>query len=125
MKRGKGQSKPSMPLFERTEVKLEELALYALGDFQARKNQLAGRQLPLDRLLGAFRRAATEKFDLASVPDDEEIAKVLEKLGAKVKRLPNFRAKHPFLILVEEELANQALEFFEKIREDEPKDAAR
>ena len=35
----------------------EEVLLYALGDFQSRGLVLADRELPLDRLLGAFKRA--------------------------------------------------------------------
>ncbi len=116
----------ALPLFDESErVNLEELVLCGLGEFQARKKQLAGRELPLDRLLGAFRRVAIEKFHLAFLPEDEKIAKALEKLGAKVKKLPSFRAKHPFLVSVEEKLAKQALEFFEKMKESELKEKTR
>ncbi|MFN3330678.1 MAG: hypothetical protein ACK419_07120, partial [Pyrinomonadaceae bacterium] len=48
-----------LPLFDESgKVNLEELALCALGEFQSRKKELANRELPLDRLLGAFRRVA-------------------------------------------------------------------
>src|ERR1041384_2416577 len=51
----------------------EQLLLYALGEFQARGKQLAARELPLDRLRGAIRRA-TETFDVAELTDEEAAA---------------------------------------------------
>lgn len=86
------------------------LVLFALGEFQARGKVLADRELPLDRLRGAFRRAA-EHFETEGLPDDE-IARELESLGAKIKRLPSFRAKHPFHITAQTELAQRAFEFY-------------
>lgn len=80
--------------------------LYALGEFQARGNKLAGRTLALDRLLGAFSRAAG-KFQSEEL-SDEKIAAELEKLGAVVKKLPNFVAKHPYRITFSGELAEKA-----------------
>jgi hypothetical protein len=119
-------SSSTLPLFDESgKVNLEELVLCGLGEFQTRKKQLAGRELPLDRLLGAFRRVAFGKFHLAFLPEDEQIAKALENLGAKVKKLPSFRAKHPFLVSVEEKLAKRALEFFEKMEENELKEKRR
>ncbi|MEJ7710748.1 MAG: hypothetical protein WKF84_12995 [Pyrinomonadaceae bacterium] len=53
----------------------EDIVLYALGDFQARGKVLAERDLPLDRLRGAFKRA-TEKFHLLEF-DDERLAATL------------------------------------------------
>lgn len=87
-------------------VDCERLVLYALGEFQARGKILAGRELPLDRLRGAFRRAA-EHFQTAELRD-EQIAEELKNLGAKIKQLPSFRAKHPFHVTVQSELAERA-----------------
>ena len=89
------------------------LVLYALGEFQARRKVLAERELPLDRLRGAFRRAA-EQFETEELPD-EQIARELENLGAKIQRLPSFRAKHPFHITVQTELAQRAFEFYRQV----------
>lgn len=97
------ESKP-----EKTQT--EEVTLYALGDFQSRGLVLAERELPLDRLLGAFKRAA-ERFQISEL-SDEEIAENLEKLGAKINKVPNFVAKHPFRINVSQELAQKAKEFY-------------
>ncbi|MDQ3798499.1 MAG: hypothetical protein M3384_03530 [Acidobacteriota bacterium] len=99
-------------LFEtRTEnAGLGKLALYALGEFQARGKILAERELALDRLRGAFKRAS-ENFQI-SEPPDEEIAETLERLGAKVVRVPSFVAKHPFRVTVHGDLAARAFEFY-------------
>lgn len=98
-------------LFDIVEPEMEKLTLYALGDFQSRGLKLAERELPLDRLLGAFRRAS-EKFQIKE-PSDAEIAETLRKLGAEVKEIPPFFAKHPFRIKVPLALAEQAKSFFE------------
>lgn len=100
-------------LFESTaeSEKIEEILLFALGEFQSRKFVLAERELPLDRLLGAFKRSA-EHYKVSDLTD-EQIAEHLEKLGAKIKRLPGFVAKHPFRITVSDSLAERALTFFE------------
>ena len=91
-------------------IEIERLLLYALGDFQSRKKVLAERELALDRLRGAFKPAA-ETFEVEE-PTDELIAETLEKLGANVKRVPSFVAKHPFRVTVQTELAERALEFY-------------
>ena len=95
-------------LFETSTVALdvERILLYALGEFQSRGKVLADRELALDRLRGAFKRAA-EKFG-AEEFSDEKIAEGLKKLGANIKRVPNFVAKHPFRITVREELAEKS-----------------
>lgn len=93
-------------------VDASEVVLYALGEFQARRKVLAERELPLDRLRGAFRRAA-EYFGAEELADDR-IARELENLGAKIKQLPSFRAKHPFHVTVQTELANRAFEFYKQ-----------
>lgn len=95
---------------EARDASAELIVLYALGDFQARGKILAGRDLPLDRLRGALRRA-TDDFGLAAF-DDEEAVATLGALGAQVRRVPAFVAKHPYRITVPAELAARALEFF-------------
>ncbi len=87
----------------------ERVVLYALGDFQTRGKVLAGRDLPLDRLRGALRRAA-DNFGIAEL-DDEHAVSTLGALGAQVRRVPAFVAKHPFRITVGTELAARALNF--------------
>jgi len=101
-------------LFETSTVALdvERILLYALGEFQSRGKVLADRELALDRLRGAFKRAA-EKFGTEEF-SDEKTAEGLEKLGANIKRVPNFVAKHPFRITITSELSNRAYEFFRK-----------
>lgn len=89
----------------------EKVLLYALGDFQHRGFQLIGRKLPLDRLLGAFKRSF-EHFGIEDI-SDEKIAETFENLGAKIDKVPNYVAKHPFRITVFEELAKRSLEFYQ------------
>jgi hypothetical protein len=91
-------------------VSAESLLLYALGDFQERGKVLAGRDLPLDRLLGAIRRAAEVFGNLP--PGDEECAATLTALGAQVRRVPTYFAKHPFRVIVPTPLAERAREHF-------------
>ena len=86
------------------------LVLYALGDFQERGKVLAGRDLPFDRLRGAFRRAAAA-FNAPEL-DDESAAATLGALGANVRRVPTFFAKHPFRVVVPEPLAEKSRRFF-------------
>jgi hypothetical protein len=90
----------------------EQLVLYALGEFQARGRVLAERELPLDRLRGALRRAAeaTGSDEL----NDEDAAAVFQTLGARVRRVPPFVAKHPFRVTVPASLAARALEFYKE-----------
>ncbi|HXG84960.1 MAG TPA: hypothetical protein VNI84_13145 [Pyrinomonadaceae bacterium] len=95
-------------------VEIEKVLLYALGEFQSRGKILAARELPLDRLRGAFKRAA-EKFEIEEF-SDESLARNLEKLGAKIVKVPSFVAKHPFRITVSAETARKAAQFYnEKI----------
>lgn len=93
----------------------EEVLLYALGDFQSRGLQLAERELPLDRLLGAVKRAV-EHFQIPEL-SDEQIVGTLEKLGAKINRVPPFVAKHPFRVTVSPELAAKANTFYNSFQE--------
>jgi hypothetical protein len=88
----------------------ESVLLYALGEFQARGLVLAGRDLPFDRLRGAFRRAA-EAFGVEEL-GDEEAAAALIALGANVRRVPTFFAKHPFRVVIPAPLAERAHTFF-------------
>ncbi|MGI8542764.1 MAG: hypothetical protein ACR2MD_04715 [Aridibacter sp.] len=97
-------------LFETNVADTDKVLLYALGDFQARGFELIGRKLPLDRLLGAFKRAF-EHFGVDEM-SDEKIAETLEKLGAKIDRVPNYVAKHPFRVTVFQDLANKSLEIY-------------
>lgn len=106
---------PTLFETEAKSVDAEKLVLYALGEFQARKKELAGRELPLDRLRGAFRRAA-EAFS-ANELSDENLITELENLGAKIVRVPPFVAKHPFRVTVSSDLANRASEFYHYQRE--------
>lgn len=98
-------------LFDEETIEIEKLSLYALGEFQSRGLRLADRELALDRLLGAFKRAA-EVFQTEEL-SDEEIAEGLKKLGARVKQVPSFVAKHPFRVTVQTELAERAREFYQ------------
>lgn len=98
-------------LFETTdEPETEKILLFALGEFQSRGKILADRPLALDRLRGAFKRAA-EKFEAEELAD-EKIAHALEKLGAKVVRRPSFVAKHPYTITISQNLAESASEIY-------------
>ncbi len=99
-------------------VNAEELVLYALGDFQGRGKVLAERDLPLDRLRGALRRAA-DSFGVEEL-DDERAVTTLGALGAAVRRVPAFVAKHPFRVIVPTPLAERARLFHkEKIARQE------
>ena len=87
--------------------------LYALGDFQARGKALAQRELPLDRLRGALRRAA-DTLGVEELTDDQAVA-AFSALGAHIRRVPPFVAKHPFYITVPVELAERARDVYQKI----------
>jgi hypothetical protein len=104
-------------LFDEKTIETNKVILYALGEFQSRKKLLAERELPLDRLRGAFKRAC-EKFGINEFPD-EEIAKDLESLGAKITEVPKFVAKHPFRVIVSNELAEKSLEYYKSESEKE------
>jgi hypothetical protein len=97
-------------LFDDKTIEMEKILLYALGEFQSRGKILVGRELALDRLRGAFKRA-TEKFG-AEEFSDEQIVNVLMKLDAKVIKIPSFVAKHPFRVTVYQSLADRAAETF-------------
>ena len=94
-------------------IAVEQVVLYALGDFQARGKILAERDLPLDRLRGALKRAC-EAYGVSELTD-EQAAAAFTTLGAKVRQVPSFVAKHPFRIIVPAELAQQAAMSFQEI----------
>ena len=105
-------------LFEsQATIDVERLLLYALGEFQSRGKLLAERPLALDRLRGAFKRAA-EKFQTEEF-SDEKIAETLERLGARVVRRPSFVAKHPFQVTVHKDLSEKAKEIYREMLSDE------
>jgi len=95
---------------ETENVEIEKILLFGLGDFQSRGKVLADRELALDRLRGAFKRAA-EKFGFPEL-SDEQIAVGLKNLGAKVVEVPNFVAKHPFRVTVLTSTADRARRFY-------------
>jgi len=91
---------------EKPAVETEKIVLYALGDFQSRKKVLVDRELALDRLRGAFKRAC-ERFGVAEL-SDEELVEALRNLGAGIAEVPPFVAKHPYRVTVPRDLADQA-----------------
>lgn len=88
----------------------EQVVIYALGEFQARGKVLADRELPLDRLRGALRRAA-ETFGVAELTDEQAVA-TFRSLGASVRQVPSYVAKHPFRVTVQAGLADDALQTY-------------
>jgi hypothetical protein len=88
------------------QIEIERIVLYALGDFQARGKVLIERELPLDRLRGALKRAA-EAHKVEELRDEQAVRSLLS-LGASVRQVPSFVAKHPFRVLVPKELAARA-----------------
>ncbi|HKS30665.1 MAG TPA: hypothetical protein VJS44_22755 [Pyrinomonadaceae bacterium] len=94
-------------------VSHERLVLYALGNFQSRGKVLAERDLPLDRLRGALRRAS-EAFGTEPL-DDESAVATLSALGAHVQRRHSFAAKHPYHVVVPAELARRAERAYEEM----------
>ncbi len=104
-------------LFETDRADTDIVLLYALGDFQNRGFELIGRRLPLDRLLGAFKRGF-EQFGVEEISDDK-IAEGLKRLGAKIEKVPSYVAKHPFRVTVYEQLATKSLEIYKSQKEKE------
>ena len=95
-------------------VAIEDVILYALGDFQSRGKLLANRELALDRLHGAFVRA----FRKFRIPDltDAQVVEALINLGVRVVTLPSFVAKHPFRVTVPDHVVIKAVNFYTKSR---------
>ena len=104
-------------LFERQSregaIAEEQIVLYALGDFQARGKILAERDLPLDRLRGALKRAC-EAYGVEELSDERAVA-AFRALGANVRQVPSFVAKHPFRVIVPTELAQHAASVYQEI----------
>lgn len=94
-------------------VALEQVILFALGEFQSRGHELAGRELALDRLRHAVVRAC-EKFGVGT-PPDETVASVLGGLGAKVVEIPAYFAKRPFRVTVPSTLASEASSIYHQL----------
>jgi hypothetical protein len=92
---------------------LGQVVLYALGEFQARGLVLARRDLPLDRLRGALRRS-TDAHNIEGLSDEQAVA-TLRALGAEVRQVPPFVAKHPFRVIVPVELAERSLRTYQEI----------
>jgi hypothetical protein len=95
---------------QKREFDYQQLVLFALGEFQSRGKLLAERELALDRLRGALRRAA-EWFGVDEI-DDQIAVDYLNSLGVRIRRVPTFVAKHPYRIFVPTNLAEQALQFY-------------
>ena len=94
-------------------VSLDEVILFALGEFQSRGHKLADRELALDRLRHAVDRAC-DRFCIEP-PADETLASLLEKAGAQVVEIPNYFAKRPFRITVPTALASSALTVYHQL----------
>lgn len=94
---------------------LEEVLLYALGEFQARGHKLSGRELALDRLRHAIDRACDElRIERLS---DEAAASLLKRAGARVVEIPNYFAKRPYRITVPAALASSALTVYHQLND--------
>lgn len=89
---------------------LDHVVLYALADFQLRGKTLAERELPLDRLRGALRRAA-DAYGVAELSDEDAVA-AIQTLGGRVRRVPPYVAKHPFRVTIPAEVAEHAKQFY-------------
>jgi len=88
----------------------DRVVLYALADFQLRGKMLVERELPLDRLRGALRRAA-DAFGVSELSDEQAVA-AIQMLGGRVRRVPPYVAKHPFRVIVPAEVAERAKQFY-------------
>lgn len=93
-------------------VAIEDVILYALGDFQSRGKVLANRELALDRLHGAFLRAF-RKFGISDLTD-AQVVEALENLGVGIVKLPSFVAKHPYRVTVPQRVVKLAVDLFTK-----------
>lgn len=93
------------------EVAPDRIVLYALADFQLRGKVLAERELPLDRLRGALRRAA-DVFGVAELSDEDAVA-AIQRLGGRVRRVPPYVAKHPFRVIIPSAVAEHAKQLYQ------------
>ena len=98
---------------DRHAIDAEQIVLRALGDFQSRGKVLAERDLPLDRLRGALKRAS-EAFDVEELSDERAVA-ALRALGADVRQVPSFVSKHPFRVIVPAEMAERACHAYQQM----------
>ncbi len=96
-------------------IETTDVLKYALGDFADRGFELAGRELALDRMLGALKRAYLA-FDVLPLADDV-VAESLRNLGANVIEVPGFVAKHPYRFTVDADLVETSLEYFRSFKE--------
>lgn len=103
-------------LFEQSteSVSLEDVLLYALGDFQSRGKVLSNRELAVDRLHGAFLRAF-ERFGIAQL-SDKAVIEGLRDLSVTVTEVQSFVAKRPYRISVNDEICRKAVEQFTRIQ---------
>ncbi len=115
MTKDENRNQPTLFDAKTDDKQAEKVILFALGEFQTRGFELINRELALDRLRGAFKRAA-EGFGFEEFPD-EKIAGILGKLGANIKKVPVYVAKHPFRVTVNAELAENALEIYMQEKE--------
>ena len=90
----------------------DRVVLYALADFQLRGKTLAERELPLDRLRGALRRAA-DALGVSELSDEDAVS-AIQMLGCRVRRVPPYVAKHPFRITVPTQVAERARQFYQE-----------
>lgn len=93
------------------DVAPDRVVLYALADFQLRGKLLAERELPLDRLRGALRRAA-DVFGIAELSDEDAVA-AIQSIGGRVRRVPPYVAKHPFRVIIPSEVAEHAKQLYQ------------
>lgn len=96
-------------------IPLEDVILFALGEFQSRGHKLAGRELALDRLRHAIDRACN-KFGIET-PADESVAAQLRAAGADVVEIPDYFAKRPYRVTVPVALASSALTVYHRIND--------
>jgi len=90
----------------------DRIVFYALADFQLRGKLLAERELPLDRLRGALRRAA-DVFGVAELSDEDAVA-AIQRLGGRVRRVPPYVAKHPFRVIIPTAVAERAKQLYQE-----------
>lgn len=94
-------------------VNLDEVILFALGEFQSRGHKLADRELALDRLRHAVDRACDKlRVELLT---DEALAGQLREAGAKVVEIPTYFAKRPYRVTVPAALASTALTVYHQM----------
>ncbi len=96
-------------------VTIEQVILYALGDFQSRGKVLVNRELAFDRLRGAFLRAFA-RFGMEE-PADDHVADKMRTLGIKVAEIPSFVAKHPYRVSTPAAVSENARRIFTSLND--------